>query len=525
MKSCREVNRQAKMFQLCCRTCLEQTNYSELRSLFDTYNGFVLRDAVLELFQIEVHQTDMLSTICKQCVEKLCTARDIRKQFLERNQKYRQMTSNEGSNSADLQLEASSRPAASNGDSSPAVESTTKEDAGPILEIETADTDTDNRQIRLVEVTLSSDEDSLVYVLERVEPLDDQDADYEIKLVPDSPHTDLSEHFETVELVNSESESCATETPRSTHATVNGKGRVMRKRKLTEGLDETYYDSSLSSVRRVTGQDSSQDLTARHRYKQRRAKLESHDQLKKHTVSSESSHSKETKLAPQASSEQQNPNHEPSGKKKRKTENEQEKPDRCATSHLSPTNSGSERADSAEEKTETQFECHMVVESFPQESQLDELGKLDHGAEVEVHLQESPSEGRSRARYAKRRFHCRFCPKSFVAANALEGHENTHTRQQSFYCSVCTRSFAQYTSMRRHMKIHNEIKSHACDFCDARFRQRSVMLAHRRRHTGEKPYECPSCSKTFRDHSTFSKHRRVHQLKHNRYEGSVEDDE
>ena len=45
-----------KMLTVCCRICLKNTHFKQMLSLFDTYKGFVIRDALLELFQIKVRR-------------------------------------------------------------------------------------------------------------------------------------------------------------------------------------------------------------------------------------------------------------------------------------------------------------------------------------------------------------------------------------------------------------------------------------------------------------------------------------
>ncbi|XP_058130087.1 zinc finger protein 732-like [Anopheles ziemanni] len=474
------------MLQLCCRTCLEPKLFSELRSLFDTYNDFVLRDALQELFQIKVQQTDMLSTICKQCVSNLCTARTIRKQFLEGNYKYRQMINTDIPETNDSLENKLPVPTASNSQSLPTVESTTQED----FEVTSNRNPSDIKsKVKCEEISQDSDDESVVYVLGRFDKIDEKNMqllDYEIELVSNKPKEAAPERYEIIEYEQSDSEECRTESSYSVHPVTRDEENVSKDIELcSESSEPHYIDTGTfnnvqqheSEIEVESTNNTTADLLVQY-YCEKCGKIYEHsEQLGEHIVSCKS-----IRAAKSCEEQVSKPQHY------------------------------TEAKPSGEAITTSQ----MCSKTFTRESQLLKHDNLCHQRKLKVSPQDSiPDSGTDVKTKSKNRksFQCRFCPKAYNASAALVGHENMHTRQQSFFCSVCDRSFAQYTSMRRHMKIHDDIKPHECDICHKYFRQRTVMLAHRRRHTGEKPYVCEVCQKPFRDHSTFSKHRRVHQLK------------
>uniref|UniRef100_A0A182NWL8 ZAD domain-containing protein n=1 Tax=Anopheles dirus TaxID=7168 RepID=A0A182NWL8_9DIPT len=116
------------MLTVCCRICLKQINFNQMLSLFQTYKGFVIRDALLDLFNIQILPTEMVSTICKECVAKVCTVRHIRDEFIKQDERYREMLrSSPAKDDSDEEKLPDQKPDIRT-DPSPTVESTTGED-------------------------------------------------------------------------------------------------------------------------------------------------------------------------------------------------------------------------------------------------------------------------------------------------------------------------------------------------------------------------------------------------------------
>uniref|UniRef100_A0A182VQE9 ZAD domain-containing protein n=1 Tax=Anopheles minimus TaxID=112268 RepID=A0A182VQE9_9DIPT len=174
------------MLTVYCRMCLNPSQFNEIVSLFDTYKGFCIRDAVLELFQIKILPTEMLSNICKKCVAMVCTVRDIREEFIAQNLKYQQMISNsseEESNATQPQHAVKQSPLAA--EPSPEVESTTEQ------QLDQGETCESVESLELMEVkdTIASDNGDSNSIICYVEQLDTDGQDMsqseiQVKLVP-----------------------------------------------------------------------------------------------------------------------------------------------------------------------------------------------------------------------------------------------------------------------------------------------------------------------------------------------------
>ncbi|XP_058055831.1 zinc finger protein 567-like [Anopheles bellator] len=430
----------AAMVQLYCRTCLQQTNHSNVVSVFSSHQGFVVRDALHELFDMHISLTEMLTTVCKDCLSKICTAKEIRVWFAQQNQKYhRMLRTYESANLDNVGDECSQALHILQTRMLPEVQSTTNEEPP---------TEADGAVQPLTVAPSPTGSDSMHYSIGNVESSDD--SNFDVLIGNDSPNSEEYEFFEVV---------------------TNNKPN---------------HDDSYELVQ-CTSQDS--DLTVKR----------DHSEFEEHGVESVDLQER-YEMSVDSLAEEPDPMGEEEIAVKTKRPPKRKRKSRT----LLPE--------------EDELKCSQCDKQFTLEGQLIAHGVSEHGEGFTLYQCEtcdcSFATERSLQSHCDR-FHgkiwkCRYCAKLLHNANALQGHENTHTNEKSFVCSICSQRFTQYTSMRRHRQMHNDEKRHECDICHLRFRQRGVMLAHRRIHTGEKPYDCTMCEKSFRDHSTFAKHRRTH---------------
>ncbi|XP_053671736.1 zinc finger protein OZF-like [Anopheles nili] len=481
------------MVTVCCRICLNQTSVNDALSLFDKYENFIIRDALLEMFQIKIHPTEMLSTICKECVRKLWTVRSIRDEFLQQECKYQKMIRNSDEVESSLEW--------SQDELQPLCTSQEFEGA--------ADESRDYNDVRKLEKedegSHSSDSNKLTYVVDNpneTSALDSDDSQLKVMILPEKSEKKLI-RIEIIDNMEEKSEIDDIEDKRKTDPIprfddedFSEKSYYLESADLTDAMEEH------STKEARTGHSENEIICV---YCE--TKFDSHAKYEQHICNHTKTTSEEKAFPSKANSKLSLRSRRDSKqgisacKQIRIVEDEEQ------ISNI-PTDEGSVVC----------IHCSEVFES--------DLLLLKHGIKSHPH-QFTPVQCKNcstefatlpamlthREQCSAGRYKCRFCHKKFVTSFAMKGHENTHTKEQSFSCNVCPKKFSQYSSMRRHLKLHSNEKPYKCDYCDDRFRQRGVMLVHRRRHTGEKPYGCGTCGRHFRDRSTVAKHKRIH-VKH-----------
>ncbi|XP_053667563.1 zinc finger protein 184-like [Anopheles marshallii] len=461
------------MFTVYCRLCLNPSPLNEIVSLFDTYKGFTIRDALLELFQIEILPTEMLSTICKKCVAKVCTVRDIREEFITQDLKYQQMISSSSKEeSLSVQQQTISKPSQTTAEPSPEAESTTEEQQSKQEEangsVECLELSEEKEKV----TSDNGDSNSIVYYVEQSNDADGQDtpqSEFEVTLVPGSSGKSPvrfkianclardgydSEEVDVLEAKNDEDNA-------SVQAYCTYSKDIADPSEAQPGGKETVDCTNLYICEWCDTYFDTHEAYMAHVCTERVEATETHE-----------SQSKKRPLVGRA--------------------NKRALPKTTVCPHCS--------------------------EVFNMDKHLVQHMKLTHPDQVEIiNCTECTEQfATSDALYEHERLRhrtghqCKFCGKELPNAFALQSHENVHTKRQTFSCPVCNKRFSQYSSMWRHRLIHDDIKAYECDVCQRRFRQRTVMLAHRLVHTGEKPYTCGICDKSFRDRSTLARHGQVH---------------
>ncbi|XP_052889875.1 zinc finger protein 629-like [Anopheles moucheti] len=461
------------MLTVYCRLCLNPSSLNEIVSLFDTYKGFSIRDALEELFQIKILPTEMLSTICKKCVAKVCTVRDIRQEFITQDLKYQQMISSSSKEeSLSAQQQTTSKPSQTDPEPSPEAESTTEEQQSKQEEPGESVEYLELSEVKENATSDNGDSNSIVYYVEQSNDADGKNtpqSEYEVTLVPGSP----------------------------------GKSPV--RFKIANCIAGNGYDGEEVGVLEAKNDQDNASVEAYCTYSEDNAEPSEAQPSVNETVDC-------TKLYIC------------------------EWCDTCFntneayTTHVCPERTEAAETHGRQSKKRTiagkvykkelpkATVCPHCTETFNMDKHLVQHMKLAHPDQVEIfNCTECTEEfATSNALYEHERLRhrsghqCKFCGKELPNAFSLQSHENVHTKRQTFSCPVCNKMFSQYSSMWRHRLIHDDIKAYECDLCQRRFRQRTVMLAHRLVHTGEKPYTCEICDRSFRDRSTLSRHGQVH---------------
>ncbi|XP_053691430.1 zinc finger protein 883-like [Sabethes cyaneus] len=500
------------MFEVCCRLCLEQTHINKMYSLYSKHKLYTIRDKIYQLFQIEFSDTEKLSAVCVQCLERIDVVDDIRNLFIESDKKLRSILysdSNEAVNCTKITLPPSKNKevACFKNEEYDTVDCET----GALQQTSISDL-VDNQCVAQSSNSKDSDieENSVLEILDdEPEYLSDTEVSvYDEELVPEEiiSEEELNEinNAQYVVIYTSEQSSDTvlenTETKIATDCTY-GLLEVNNQTSLTN--DECDQNNIRFSCNVCNEVFVNRMLLATHTKtvhlteypddcKQCLMVFKSNCDLKTHDCNEKS-----CIKCPECTQNFQN----------------------LKTLHLHIRNAHTKRTYSnlCQSRKVILYKCDFCTEILPTSLKLIEHGKLLHPNEFILHSCNrcdqcfgNKQSFRSHLLAHDKNYECRHCGKLCPTAVSLAGHENTHTRDQPFQCSQCDRNFAQYTSMRRHMKIHFNEKAYQCDFCPKRFRQRSVMLTHRRIHTGEKPFNCEVCSKSFRDHSTLAKHKKIH---------------
>ncbi|XP_062562870.1 zinc finger protein ZFP2-like [Armigeres subalbatus] len=522
------------MFEVCCRLCLQQVPLQNIHSLYGKHKEFLIRDKIFELFEIEFSDTEKLSAVCNDCLEKIETVDAIRTFFLDADQKFKnilagttgtssikshdeetnaKLVENENEEQSNEQSEALIQDNEDYLSNSNKIAKTIK------AEIESPNHDLDD--VEILQIEQESDNDSVILNVCQNENLSDLEVSLlAMNKIPGTPHESL-ENDDDEEYIMSQSGVMYASDQSCDLTTIDDPA----------SMSDIITDEEASNMRDFTEQPESVSgeqvydiVTLEYQCNVCNDIFETAVSLIEHINSfhiNEYPHQcKHCHLVYKTKEEL----HVHDCSVKPKIFN----CSNCSDSHRTLKDlrnhtrncHGSTQALSKAPKKDNLFKCDYCTLTLNNNQHLIDHVQTLHPNDYVLHPcdQCDRTFGNTQSLRAHlaahdRNYKCSFCGKLCPTAVSLAGHENTHTKEQPFQCAQCGRSFAQYTSMRRHMKIHFNEKAYQCDMCPKRFRQKTVMQTHRRIHTGEKPFVCDTCSKTFRDHSTLAKHRKIHEKK------------
>lgn len=521
------------MFEVYCRLCLQQVPLQNIHSLYGKHKEFLIRDKFYDLFQIQISDTEKLSTVCNDCLEKIETVDEIRTFFLEADKKFKAfLTGSPGGSNQEIDNDANTKQPSkgeiSNDTSSANLE---KDDKNASVDSNDGSIEEDCQIIK-AEFEPSSQEPDEIEALE-----DEHHSDDDPVMIDDCENENLSESaFDLNKLEDQQPQSM--EEDEEEEYIVHPSGVIYSSDQSSDlvtvdhqAMSDIISDGESSDMRElvevsasVSGDNVFSIVTLDYQcnvcndiFENAVTFIQHTNTVHKEEYTQNCKHcyliykTKEELIAHDCAV-------------KPKIFECSECSNRFQTlkdlrTHTKHVHSSSQAYGETPRKVNL-FKCDYCDLTMNSNQHLLDHVQAAHATEYVLHLcdQCDRSFGNTQTLKAhmaahERNYKCSFCGKLCPTAVSLAGHENTHTKDQPFQCSQCGRNFAQYTSMRRHMKIHFNEKAYQCDFCAKRFRQRTVMLTHRRIHTGEKPFSCGTCNKTFRDHSTLAKHKRIHEKK------------
>lgn len=112
---------------------------------------------------------------------------------------------------------------------------------------------------------------------------------------------------------------------------------------------------------------------------------------------------------------------------------------------------------------------------------------------------------------ASKKYLCEVCDRSFVAAQFLKSHMQTHSSVSTINCEICSKSFTGQAYLKLHMQLHNDIKKFKCSKCDEMFPTKNCLKLHMKKHTKVKNFKCDYCNKQFVSKITMERHRQSHE--------------
>ncbi|XP_030030027.1 zinc finger protein 155-like [Manduca sexta] len=130
--------------------------------------------------------------------------------------------------------------------------------------------------------------------------------------------------------------------------------------------------------------------------------------------------------------------------------------------------------------------------------------KVNSQYHLDIHR--SKHEGATSKKYI-----CEVCDRSFVAAQFLKSHMQTHSSTSTINCEICNKSFTGQAYLKLHMQLHNDIKKFKCSKCDEMFPTKNCLKNHMKKHTKVKNFKCDYCNKLFVSKVTMEKHKQTHE--------------
>ncbi|XP_052867661.1 zinc finger protein 510-like [Anopheles cruzii] len=428
------------MVQLYCRTCLQQTSHNNVVSVFSSQNGFVVRDVLHELFDMQISLTEMLTTVCKECLSKICTAKEIRIWFVEQNRKYHRMLNSYDSASLDnVGDECSQELEALQTHLLPKVQSTTNEEPP---------TEADDVVQPLAVAPSPAGSDSMPYTIEDFESSDDPK--FDVLIENDSTS---SEEYEVLQLV-----------------TKNGPNHA-----------------DLYELVQLSPQHS--DVTVKMQHSDEHG-VESLDLPEKYDTDADMEESE-----PMGEEEIAVKTKRPAKRKRRSPTLLPEADElKCSQCDKVFTLEGQLIAHGLAEHGEgfTLYRCETCECSFASErsfqSHCDRFHKIWKCRYCAKILHNSNSlKGHENTHTNEKSFVCSICNQRFTQYTSMRRHTQTHSDEKRHECDVCHLRFRQRGVMLAHRRIHTGEKPYHCTVCEKSFRDHSTFAKHRRMHNKRPP--------------------------------------
>ncbi|XP_045457971.1 zinc finger protein 525-like [Melitaea cinxia] len=149
-----------------------------------------------------------------------------------------------------------------------------------------------------------------------------------------------------------------------------------------------------------------------------------------------------------------------------------------------------------------------VVKEGPKKRRKFKCDQCDVKVNSQYHLDihRSKHEGNASKKYI-----CQVCDRSFVAAQFLKSHMQSHSATSTINCEICNKNFTGQAYLKLHMQLHNDIKKFKCSKCDEMFPTKNCLKIHMKKHTKVKNFKCDFCQKLFVSRITMEKHRQTHE--------------
>lgn len=112
---------------------------------------------------------------------------------------------------------------------------------------------------------------------------------------------------------------------------------------------------------------------------------------------------------------------------------------------------------------------------------------------------------------AARKYICEVCDRTFVAAQFLKSHMQTHSASNNIHCEICGKTFTGQAYLKLHMQLHTDIKKFKCQKCDETLPTKNCLKIHMKKHTKVKNFKCDFCGKLFVSKITMEKHSQTHE--------------
>lgn len=150
----------------------------------------------------------------------------------------------------------------------------------------------------------------------------------------------------------------------------------------------------------------------------------------------------------------------------------------------------------------------QVVKEGPKKRRKFKCDQCDVKVNSQYHLDihRSKHEGNAAKKYI-----CQVCDRSFVAAQFLKSHMQSHSATSTINCEICNKSFTGQAYLKLHMQLHNDIKKFKCSKCDEMFPTKNCLKIHMKKHSKVKNFKCDCCHKLFVSKITMEKHRQSHE--------------
>uniref|UniRef100_A0A8C2XRT6 C2H2-type domain-containing protein n=1 Tax=Cyclopterus lumpus TaxID=8103 RepID=A0A8C2XRT6_CYCLU len=109
-------------------------------------------------------------------------------------------------------------------------------------------------------------------------------------------------------------------------------------------------------------------------------------------------------------------------------------------------------------------------------------------------------------------YHCPLCRQEFQFKVSVTKHMMLHSQDSIFTCQECGQTFPNSMALRYHQRCHAALKPYECPECGLTFKYSSLLHQHQYLHTGQKPFRCPECGKRFAFAQNMKAHCRQHRM-------------